>query len=111
MPVVRGVPSVNVLDPDRRRSLVESLRNEVSGGATPGGPVVYEIPLDQTDKIDVLVVWGEWAGIGSEDRTNVILESYGDQDKRIAQALGVTYEEAVDQQLLPYSVVPMTASR
>lgn len=41
----------------------------------------------------------------SEDRTALILDAYGDKQQQIAQALGVTYEEAVQEQLLPYAVV------
>ena len=41
----------------------------------------------------------------AEDRTRLILDAYGDDQEKIAQALGVTYEEAIEQQLLPYTIV------
>jgi hypothetical protein len=39
----------------------------------------------------------------------MILEAYKTVDAKaqIAQALGVTYQEAIEQQALPYAVVPM----
>ena len=58
--------------------------------------------------MDVLVVWEEWAGIRSEDRTKLILAAHQDQQEAIAQALGVTYREALEQHLLPYAVMTMT---
>lgn len=108
MPVVRGQSSNIKLDPDRRRDLLDQFRNELHGEATPHGPVIFEIPLELPDSLDVLVVWHAWEGLRSEDRTGLIIEGYGDRRGEIAQALGVTYQEAMEQQLIPYAVVPMT---
>ncbi len=58
--------------------------------------------------MDVIVVWKELEGLWAEDRSQVILDAYQDQRDRISMAMGVTYQEAIDQQLLPYTVVPMT---
>ena len=107
MPVIRGESNVNPLTPERRHSLLDRLEQELSGQGAVNAPVIFEIPLEQSNRIDVLVVWHEWDGVASEDRTDLILESYRDQRERIAQALGATYMEAKDQHLLPYSVVPM----
>ncbi len=107
MPVIRGESNVIPLSPERRRSFLLRLGSELRGETTANGPVIFEIPLEQSDRIDVLVVWQEWENVRSEDRTDLILESYGNQRERIAQALGVTYAEATEQHLLPYSVVPM----
>jgi hypothetical protein len=107
MPVIRGKPDVTPLSPERRRSLVEKIESELSGNSTANGPVIFEIPLQQSNRSDVLVIWEEWKGVGSEDRTDLILEAYGERRRQIAQALGVIYEEAKEQHLLPYSVAPM----
>ena len=58
-----------------------------------------------TECFDVLVVWENWTELRSEERTSLILDAYGDKQQKIAQALGVTYEEAMQQQLLPYTIV------
>jgi hypothetical protein len=92
------------LDTGRRRALLDQLSKELGGTATPDGPAIFEIPFEQADKIDVLVVWREWENVRSDDRTNVILDAYKDQREKVSQALGVTYDEAMDQQLLPYSI-------
>jgi hypothetical protein len=89
-----------------RESLLEKLKGEIEGRSTVGGPVIFEIP-EGTDTVDVLVVWEnkDWAELRSEDRASLILDAYGDRRQRIAQALGVTPEEAVQEQFLPYAVV------
>jgi hypothetical protein len=106
MPVIRGEQTSAILKPEYRKALVESLRKELSGKPVAEGPVVYEIPLGD-DRIDVLVVWQVWRSIRASDRSAIIMDAYGPKTKNIAQALGVTYEEALDQQLLPYAVVPI----
>jgi hypothetical protein len=108
MPVIRGRSKANALTPERREQLREQLTGELSGQRIPGGPLIFEIPLEQSDKMDVIVVWNEFEGLWAEDRSQVILDAYQDQRDRISLAMGVTYQEAIDQQVLPYMVVPMT---
>ncbi len=111
MPVIR-VDDKIALPASVHDSLLERLKNEVEGQSTENGPVIFEIPLERYEGegheiIDVLVVWEEWRGVLSEYRSNLILEAYGDEREKIAQPLGVTYEEVVQQQLLPYTIVSM----
>ena len=106
MPVIKGEPTAVALSTEQRQTLLDQLSNEFAGKSTNNGPVIFEIPLEQSNKLDVLVVWQSWKGVRSEDRTNLILESYRDEKYKIAEALGVTYEEAMDQHLLPYEVKP-----
>jgi hypothetical protein len=107
MPVIRGEPAAKAITHAQRKNLVNQLKNELSGQLSQNGPVIFEIPLEQSDKIDVLVVWDAWEPFRSEDRSSVILEAYKEQKRNIAQALGVTYREALEQQVLPYAVIPM----
>src|SRR5205814_9799234 len=74
------------------------------GTAARGGPGLCESPLDATEKSDVMVVWDEWEGARSEDRTQLIQEAYKDKADNIALALGVTYKEAIEQGVLPFRV-------
>ena len=107
MPVIRVDPTTTVTTPppDVRESLLKELKAEIEGPSTAGGPVIFEIP-ESRESISVIVVWKRWAEAPcSEDRTALILDAYADQRRTIAQALGVTYEEAVQEQLLPYAVV------
>jgi hypothetical protein len=107
MPVIRLTPTAPAFRREQRQALLDQLSRELAGQATEKGPVVFEIPLDQTDKMDVLVVWEAWKDVPSEIRSDVILEAYKDKKDTISQALGVTYQEANDQNLLPYAVLPM----
>jgi hypothetical protein len=109
MPVIRVTANPSVFSHEQRKALLDQLSNELAQ-ATEKGPVVFEIPLDQTDKMDVLVVWEAWKDVPSEARSEIILEAYKDKKGKISQALGVTNQEAIDQHLLPYSVVPMARS-
>jgi hypothetical protein len=106
MPVIRGESKKSILTEPLRKELLEQLRNELSGKRAGGGPLIFEIPLEQTDRIDVLVVWDAFEDLRSEERAKLILDSYGDDALRIAQILGVTYQEALDEHLLPYVVRP-----
>jgi hypothetical protein len=107
MPVIRLTPTASAFRREQRQALLDQLSRELAGQATEKGPVVFEIPLDQIDKMDVLVVWEAWKDVPSEIRSDVILEAYKDKKDAISQALGVTHQEANDQTLLPYAVLPM----
>jgi len=107
MPVIRiDTTATPTLTPEKRASLLVKLKNEFDQD-TEHGPVIFQIPLG-TDCMDVLVVWEDqdWVKLTSEERSRLILDAY-DDDKReqIAQASGVTYDEAMQQQLLPYTIV------
>jgi hypothetical protein len=105
MPVIRIKPEATTLPPERRRKLVEQLSQELAGGSTPGHPVIFEIPLDQRDAVDVFVIWHEWENVSWEDRESIIREAYGSSAERVGQPLGATFEEAMQQRLLPYAIV------
>jgi hypothetical protein len=109
MPVVRGEAKFTPISDERRREMLNWLKDEI-GKSTPGGPAIYEIPFDSWDRIDVIVVWDEFNQVSSMDRTNLIMEAYVGRQSKIAQALGVTYQEAIEQNLLPYAVQPMNGS-
>jgi hypothetical protein len=108
MPVIRGQAQVSVITAEQRQKVAEQLAKELAGEQTPRGPVIFEIPFEQQDRIDVLVVWDAWNPFSPTDRSNLILEAYKGAEVQVAQALGVTYNEAIEQQVLPYAVVPMT---
>jgi len=107
MPVIRGQAQVSVVTAEQRQKAAEQLGKELAGEQTPGGPVIFEIPFEEQDRIDVLVVWDAWGPFTPTDRSNMILEAYRSTKIEVAQALGVTYNEAIEQQVLPYAVVPM----
>lgn len=108
MPVIRGLSPASTLSSERRDELLRQLEQELAGQRVADGPLIFEIPLEQSSKIDVIVVWQKFAPLLSEDRTNLILAAYADTQANISLALGVTRDEALDQQVLPYAVVPMS---
>src|SRR5438270_151471 len=107
MPVIRPTVTAKVFKDEQRRALIEQLARERAGEPTAKGPVIFEIPLEATDKIDVLVLWEAWKDVPSETRSDIILEAYKEVQGKVSQALGVTYQEAIEQHVLPYAVTPM----
>ena len=106
MPVIRvdETTTTTTVDPQQRASLLTKLKDEFKK-STEQGPVIFEIPLG-TECFDVLVVWEQWADWPSDERSRLILDAYEDDRRdQIAQASGVTYHEAIQQQLLPYTIV------
>ena len=81
MPVFSVTPA-KVSDA-RRKSLLESLKMERQHPSPSGEPMIFEIPVEEPDRIEALVVWQEWEDVPSVERTNVILEAYEDQRDRL----------------------------
>ena len=104
MPVIRGRPRETKIPDAQRNDLLRRLVDERKGQSTTGGPSIFEIPLDQSDMLDVMVIWNDWHGVRSEDRTELIKEAYRDHQEGLALALGVTYDEAIERGLLPFRV-------
>lgn len=105
MPVIRVTEATTstLPPPEVRASLLTKLRDEFTQ-STEHGPVIFEIPLG-TECFDVLVVWEEWAEWPPDERSHLVLDAY-EEDRRsqIARVTGVTYVEAMQQQLLPYAI-------
>lgn len=106
MPVIRGESRFRPITPDAYSRLLAGISTELDGQTASGGPTIFEIPLSQSDRKDILVVWNDFRGIRAEDRTRVILEAYAGREVAVAHAMGATYGEAIQQQLLPYAVRP-----
>jgi hypothetical protein len=104
MPVIRGQLPSNPLTKKRRAELIDKLMNELAGKGESIGPVIFEIPLDGMSQIDVLVVWDEWEPVRPEDRSAIILEAYKKQKVKVGLASGATHAEALEQDLLPYTI-------
>jgi hypothetical protein len=108
MPVIRSTFTPKVLKREQRKELLDQLAKELKGETTANGLVIFEIPLQPTDKMDVLVVWEAWKDVPADIRSEIILDAYREKKSKISQALGVTHQEAIEQHVLPYSVLPMT---
>jgi hypothetical protein len=110
MPVIRVDMPAPLLNSKERHDAVEQLKSELEGRPTQDGPVIFEIPFEQQPRFDVVVVWERWSKFPSADRSEMIAEAYAaiDPNRPIAQALGLTYEEAMEQLIIPYAVIPMS---
>jgi hypothetical protein len=131
MPVIRatgrGEPLANL-----RTQLSEALVKELMGETTPKGPLIFEIPTARSDEIDVVVVWEAWRSLSPGERTDIIRNAYkqyglelsdaiqsldstnaprGPIGPRVAKiAIGTTWDQALAEGLLPYSVQPQVGS-
>lgn len=101
-------------EPGVRNRLVGELACEIRGDAdikSPERAQVFEQAIPQTNTSHVVVVWNKWSNIPSQERGAVILDAYKQADPethtKITIALGVTLEEALDLDLLPYQVMTM----
>ena len=105
MPVIRQ--AIDRLPKEQRSLLLGELRKTLEDPkySAQDGPVIFEIPFTGT-RYEVLVVWDQWEGVQPDERTEIIVEAYGDGSVEIAQAMGVTFYEAAEDHLLPYEVVP-----
>jgi hypothetical protein len=108
MPIIKGKSTYTVLNADLRKSLVARLKSEknIEGPGSPGSPLIFQIPIELSEKYDLLVVWEEWNDVRSDDRTALILDAFEEEKGNISQALGITYAEALEQELLPYQILP-----
>jgi hypothetical protein len=121
MPVIRSRrPQWNAAMP--RESLVDQLVRELRDEATSDPrPVLFEVPVNRDySSLHVIVVWDLWEGVLPEDRAAVIIEAYERFDEsanpdepiapRITAPIGVTADEAIQQNLLPYKIQPTIVS-
>jgi len=102
MPLIRG--ELVRLPKDRHLQLVAELRKAIEE-PSPIGPAIFEIPFAGT-RYDILVVWEQWEDVQPDERSEVIFEAYSGRSVEIAQAMGVTYQEAMQDHLLPYQIEP-----
>ena len=89
MPVIRLTTAAPAFRREQRQALLDQLSRELAGQATEKGPVVFEVPLDQTVKMDVLVVWEAWKDVLPHPQVNLESQLIGEQRRqRLAEAVG-----------------------
>lgn len=109
MPVFKASAKTSPRLPGKRKDeLLATLKKERGEpSATGAGPTIYEIPLGESDKLDVLVVWDAFDGLPAEERSWLISEAYADLRGKVLQTLGVTFNEAQQENLLPYGITSL----
>ena len=109
MPVHRILPGT--LEAKKRDKLVADLANELADRPStrpPKQPVIFEEEVPRTDTYHVMVVWEGWRAVPTKERGSIILDAYEkskpDVAPKITVTLGVTLDEALSMDLLPYQV-------
>ena len=102
MPLIRE--DVVRLPREQRLQFVSDLQNVIQNPSAIG-PVIFEIPFAGS-RYDVMVVWDKWKGIRPDERAEIISEAYSDRTVDVGHAMGVTYDEAMQDHLLPYQIQP-----
>lgn len=65
----------------------------------PEAPLIIEEEMRHSNRTHITVIWDEWAGIGPESRSRVIVEAYkrvrgADSVLNLSVALGLTHADA-----------------
>jgi hypothetical protein len=90
-------------------ALTHRLAEEISHAGTNGQPVIYENAIAQTGNFHVTVVWDDWSNLPLQTRSRIILDAYARSDPpksgKISIAMGLTFREAVDMGLYPFTIL------
>ncbi len=109
-----------------REHLTDLLVKELMGERSRMGPVIFELPTEQANRVDVIVVWEAWKSLPSESRIEVVRDAYGrfatalessihqiDPNKprdvlvpSPASVICATWEDVATLNLLPYKIQP-----
>jgi len=109
MPRIRAEAPTDRIAPFR--DLVSKLATELRHNSHTGQPVIVERKAGTAGAQHVFVFWDEWSRVPPSLRGAVILAAYEQADpemvNQITLAMGVTMEQALSMNLLPYAVTPM----
>ena len=90
-------------------AVVKAIRDEEQ----PDGPVIFEVTIENTDFVQVIVVWDGWSDLSADARTQIVSEAYRQQEgqvtdgvnlDRISTIIPVTVSQALEMGVLPYHV-------
>lgn len=108
MPVIKADIGPKQPSAATRNALHRKLVAELRGKGPRNGPVIFEMPLQRSKRKDVFVVWDEFREVPVDEREALIRKAYPTTDHAtLAQVYGLTVQEAMDDGLLPYSIVSM----
>jgi len=124
MPVIRPAgrkqPIATVRD-----HLTDLLVKELMGERSRMGPVIFELPTDQANRVDVIVVWEAWKSLPPEARSEVVRDAYQRFARVLESSLQIdpneprdllvptpasvtcaTWDDLTNLDLLPYKIQP-----
>ena len=128
MPVIRPAGRKQPLATVRDH-LADQLLEELMGERSRMGPVIFELPTDQANQVDVIVVWEAWKSLPTEARSQVVRVAYqrfakvlessihqNDPSKPMdllvpspASVTCATWDDLTTLDLLPYKIQPTAA--
>lgn len=59
-----------------REHLADLLVKELMGERSRMGPVIFELPTDRANQVDVIVLWEAWKSLPSEIRSDIVRDAY-----------------------------------
>lgn len=114
MPVLPNRPVTPPLGYD---PLIATLAEELNHEGQVGEPLIFENPVQAQGRFFAIVVWSAWRSVPVRQRASLILEAYRRYDQahpdhpkapHLTMATGMTWEEADQRGLFPYSITPNT---
>ena len=125
MPVIRTTGREEPLATIREH-LADLLVNELMGERSRMGPVIFELPTDQLQQVDVVVVWEAWKSLRPEARVAVVNDAYNRFERVLEASIHqvdpskprprlvptpasitcVTWDDLINFDLLPYKIEP-----
>ena len=125
MPVIRPAGRAEPIATVRDH-LADQLVKELMGERSRMGPVIFELPTDQANQVDVIVVWEAWKSLPIEARSEVVRDAYDrfarvlessihqiDPSKPLeplvptpASVTCATWDDLTTSDLLPYKIQP-----
>ncbi|HTU22704.1 MAG TPA: hypothetical protein VMG10_31985 [Gemmataceae bacterium] len=112
MPVLPNQP---VTPPAGYDPLIATLAEELEREGQVGEPLIFENPVQAQGRFFAVVVWSAWRAVPVRQRAAIILEAYRRYDQahpdhpkapQLAMATGMTWEEADQRGLFPFSITP-----
>jgi hypothetical protein len=116
MPVVRSPRTEFGVERER---LIDQLAQELSKDPVDeprGDPLIFENPIQPTDRLFVIVIWSEWNRVAWGERSGIILEAYRRHDAahpdqppkapRVTTSVGMTWDEAENNAFFPFAIRP-----
>jgi hypothetical protein len=125
MPVIRPAGRAEPIATVREH-LADLLVKELMGERSRMGPVIFELPTDEANRVDVIVVWEAWQSLPVEARIEVVRAAYDRFEKVLessvhtidpgkpreplaptpASVICASWEDLTTFDLLPYKIQP-----
>ncbi|VAX39198.1 hypothetical protein MNBD_PLANCTO02-2410 [hydrothermal vent metagenome] len=92
--------------------ICNALVKELKAPNESGQPLIEEKYIERTGVVHITVIWDRWEHIPKANRSAIIRSAYAQAEgkefsQRIILAIGLTFPEAIEGELLPYAIQPL----